>query len=382
MAKVHGKGTVVKLDDLSGALATISSAIVSSKFSPKVDRPNTTCFGARGARRELIGLVDNDVVPINGFYQRVAGTKVHGKGAAVLFDGINMAPFFKGVTVRNMVALDPTTCFGALSVERDLAGLQDADADCNGFYDPAVNGSWATIKAALAAASVIFSLAPEGWAIGNLVEMGKGTFEDMDVSFDVDKPTPITAKASADDAWDLGVCLHGLTNESAAANYTGVDETAATTNGGTGHLHCTSFTSGSCTVKIQHSTDDITYVDLIAFTALSAVGAQRVELAAGTTVNRYVRAQSAGTFNLTFVVTFARLGYAYGAAGTYRHFRGLIARSATSSLQIGPSGSATGAERINAEVRLRQIELSCNNEEVVKFGGELLVTGAVTHDVF
>lgn len=382
MSKVHGKGAVVKIDDISGALGDISSAIIASKHAPKVDRPNTTCFGARGVRREVIGLTDGDVIPINGFYTRVAGTKVHGKGAAALMDQYDMSPHFKGVTVRNNIGLDDTNTFGQSAKARDVPGLLDADADCQGFYDPAANGSWPVVRASLAATSVIFSLAPEGWAIGNLVEMGKGVFEGADVSLDVDKVVPISAKAMADDGWDLGVCLHALASEAAATNSASVDETAATANGGVGHLHVTAFVSGTATVKIQHSVDNSVWVDLITFTAVTGVTKERIELAAGSAVNRYVRVITTGTFSITFTATFGRRSYTYGAVGTYRHFRGLLGLAASTSYQLGPSGSTAAMERITGESRLRSLELSMSNEEVVKFSGELLCTGAVTYDVW
>jgi hypothetical protein len=54
---------------------------------------------------------------------------------------------------------------------------------------------------------------------------------------------------------------------------------AQTGGGGSAYLHCTALTLGGYTnavIKVRHSTDDSTYVDLAAFTAITAVGAQRV----------------------------------------------------------------------------------------------------------
>jgi hypothetical protein len=382
MSKVHGKGAVVKIDDLGGTIGDISSAIIGSKHSPNVDHPNTTCFGARGVRREVIGLTDGDVIPINGFYTRVAGTKVHGKGAAALMDQYDMSAFFKGINLKNNITLDDTNTFGQAYKARDVPGLLDASADCQGFYDPAANASWPMIRASLAAASVIFSFAPEGWAIGNLVEMGKGVFTGTDVPLDVDKVVPVSAKTMADDGWDLGVCLHALASEAVATNSASVDETAGTANGGVGHLHVTAFVSGTATVKIQHSTDNSVWNDLITFTAVTSVTKERIELAAGTTVNRYVRVITSGTFSITFTAAFGRRSYTYGTVGTYRHFRGLLGQATSATYMLGPSGSTTGLERITGESRLRSIDLSLNNEQVVTFSGELICTGTVTYDTW
>lgn len=67
----------------------------------------------------------------------------------------------------------------------------------------------------------------------------------------------------------------------------------ASTTGAVGQLHVWAFdggTSPSVTVKIQHSTDGVTWTDLITFTAASAVGSQRITLPSTTTVNAKVQA--------------------------------------------------------------------------------------------
>ena len=43
------------------------------------------------------------------------------------------------------------------------------------------------------------------------------------------------------------------------------------------------------TAKITHSADNVTYADLITFTALTSAGAEVKEIASGTTINRYLK---------------------------------------------------------------------------------------------
>ena len=69
--------------------------------------------------------------------------------------------------------------------------------------------------------------------------------------------------------------------------------------------------NGTVTMKIQHSTDNSTFVDLVTFTVVGSTTTtqERIVVAAGTTVNRYLRAQStvAGTTgSITPIVAFAR----------------------------------------------------------------------------
>jgi hypothetical protein len=63
-------------------------------------------------------------------------------------------------------------------------------------------------------------------------------------------------------------------------------------------------------------------------------------------VNRYVRVRTTGTFSITFTAAFARRSYTYGVVGTYRHFRGLLGLAASTTYQLGPSGSVASSERI------------------------------------
>lgn len=82
--------------------------------------------------------------------------------------------------------------------------------------------------------------------------------------------------------------------------------------GGAGYLQCTELTLGGytdLTVKCRHSADNITFADLVTFTGLTAIGAQRVEVAG--TVNRYLASShdftgaGAGP-TATFLAGFAR----------------------------------------------------------------------------
>lgn len=111
-------------------------------------------------------------------------------------------------------------------------------------------------------------------------------------------------------AVDEGVILHPLTARTVDYNHTTVDQLAGTTAGGAGYVQCTDYSGlTSAVVKIQHSTDDAIWSDLITFTNITAAPAsERVATAAGATVNRYVRAivDVTGTGSITFWVGFNR----------------------------------------------------------------------------
>ena len=82
-----------------------------------------------------------------------------------------------------------------------------------------------------------------------------------------------------------------------------------TSNGGVAYLNVTGVTgtSPNIVVKVQHSTNNSTWVDLATFTAATAIGAQRIPVSG--TVNRYLRTLwtvTGTTPSLTFTASFAR----------------------------------------------------------------------------
>jgi hypothetical protein len=83
------------------------------------------------------------------------------------------------------------------------------------------------------------------------------------------------------------VTVGGATNTTAA-----VDNGAATTNGGAAYFRLFNTSSASAVVtafRLEHSPDNAAWASL-AVSSLTAPGAQRVAIAAGSTIERYVRA--------------------------------------------------------------------------------------------
>lgn len=105
----------------------------------------------------------------------------------------------------------------------------------------------------------------------------------------------------------------GLRTDTAATNGATLDQTAATSFGWQAYLQSTAMTGTSCTVTIQDSADGASWANLsgAAFTAFTGPGAQRLAGASGSTVRRYVRAITTGTFTVaTFACVLVRNGSA------------------------------------------------------------------------
>lgn len=101
----------------------------------------------------------------------------------------------------------------------------------------------------------------------------------------------------------------GKRQDTTATNGTGVDHAAASSFGWQAYLQVFSFTGTSVTVTIQDSADNASFAAFTssAFTAATAIGTQRIAGAAGSTVRRYLRVATSGTFTeATFAVMFVK----------------------------------------------------------------------------
>lgn len=235
---------------------------------------------------------------------------VAAKSARVLSDEFDLSTYFNSADVTREAAVPETTAFQA-SARSYLMGLVGGTASLAGFFDSVAGGEDVVLNAALGAASgQVVTVAPEGLAVGKRLDVLSSRLTRYQKSAPVDGVVGVSADIQADGGIDGGVALHDVTAETATANGTSVDNAASTANGGVGHLHVTANTrNGTLDVKIQHSTDNAVWADLITFAqiAASTVGKERKSVTG--TVNRYTREVHtiAGTTgSVTPVVAFAR----------------------------------------------------------------------------
>jgi hypothetical protein len=233
-------------------------------------------------------------------------------------------------------------------------------------------------------------VAYNGFAIGSLVDFGKMAQETHSIPGGVNDVTKTSANIKYSGGCYLGVSLHAITAEVAAANAASVDETAATADGGYAVLHVTALSGGpgaGAVFKVQHSVDDAVWVDLGTFTTITAVGSEFIRIANGTTVNRYVRCQlttlDAGITTITFQMSVARRAYASAcAAGSLRHWATLVTRSTSSTFALGPRGSTAGYEKLTGECWLSSLATTFSENDVEKFSATLVSEGAVSETTF
>ena len=236
---------------------------------------------------------------------------VHGKGTVVLFNATDMSSYLKEASSNNTVETADVTAFGASS-KAYIVGLKDGAISLNGMFDGAASASDAIFQAALGASTGVASVFPDGSTIGKRGLTASVHETSYNLSSPVGDVVSATVEMQATGGVDASVSLHALGAETATGNATSHDNSSSSANGGVGTLHVTDNTrNGSTTIKIQHSADNSTWADLVTFSvvATTITTQERVEVASGTTVNRYLRAThtlAGSTGSVTYQTSFGR----------------------------------------------------------------------------
>jgi len=237
---------------------------------------------------------------------------VHGKGTVVLFNATDLSGYLKEVQANQGVDTADVTAFGTTGAKSYIVGLKDGAISAAGMFDGVNGASDSVFQGALGASEGVFSAFPDGAAVGKRGFLAAVHETTYNLSSPVADVVQASAEFQATGGVDYGDSLHALTAETATGNGSADDNSTSTSNGGVAHLHATANTrNGSTTIKIQHSADNSTWADLVTFTAVSTstTASQRVVVAAGTTVNRYLRAQhtlAGSTGSITYQASFAR----------------------------------------------------------------------------
>ena len=93
----------------------------------------------------------------------------------------------------------------------------------------------------------------------------------------------------------------GLETNAASDTYTAIDNGASSASGGRMSVQCTSIGSGSITLSLEDSADNVTYASLASFTAISAAGSSEIVSISGT-IDRYTKLVASGTFTNAVVI--------------------------------------------------------------------------------
>jgi len=225
--------------------------------------------------------------------------------AAVLVGAYDLTDDLTGYGTDHSRMLDDVTTLG----HQDkvwLPTLGEGGISLPGIYNPAVNRNDAVFHNA-DGSPLLVTGGPAGLlTIGERVDMIRGYINDSERSSTPARAVRISAGMVASDAKYGGVLLQPNVSRTTGANYASVHNLASSAFGAVAFLHVVAFTGTTATVKVQHSTNDSAWSDLITFTAATGITSEKASVAG--TINRYSRVNLAGTFSsITFAVGFARL---------------------------------------------------------------------------
>lgn len=238
----------------------------------------------------------------------------HGKQTVVFVNGVELTSYLRSFSAPANRDQADASVYGG-DWKSYVGGQIDASFSCGGIFD----GGTAAVDevfqrafggTAVAGTATIANFYPQGEAEGVYGYAWEATETSYEVTAPVSDVVSVSCEmnsASGEGRERVQSLAASTTNRTAAGTATHQDAgaTGASNNGCTGYLHVDQITAGTAAVKIQHSTDNSTFTDLVTFANATAVGGQRIEVAG--TVSRYTRAiwtYSGGT--ATFNVSLAR----------------------------------------------------------------------------
>ena len=178
----------------------------------------------------------------------------HGKHTAVFINGTNMSAFLNSASSTMAIETAETTTFGDQD-KTYITGLSDGTVSMSGFFDSTAGASDAVL---------LF----------------------------------------------YGFDLVGADVRTSTGNTASQDNAAGTTGGVAVNLHIHANThDGTTIVKVQHSADDATWVDLVTFSTVGAATTAGENIAISGTVNRYLRASytlAGSTGSVSSAIALAR----------------------------------------------------------------------------
>lgn len=229
-------------------------------------------------------------------------TFTHGSNADLFASGFDITRMFRSVDAERKQDVSDVTCFND-TAKRFQVGLVDGMLSAAGIYDASAPAAPpdadSVLRTALDAVQPLISYCPEGAVIGKPVEGLAGPQTKYSIESPIADITAVTIEAVSAHGLERMVSLHDMVSMVAGTTlFAGVDNGVLTTGGLVSYLHVASVTAGNIVVKVQHSVDNVTYVDLVTHTSVIPAGApiaERIVVAPGTTVNRWLRCSATVT---------------------------------------------------------------------------------------
>jgi hypothetical protein len=232
---------------------------------------------------------------------------IHGKGTAVLMGLYDITAYCDSFDCAQSLEPAETTVFSA-TAKAFIPGLRDGSVSLAGNADYAGGAIDDTLAGAISGGQQVFTAAYGGLTIGNRARVALLRETNYAQSAPVGDKVTWSADLQPDGGVDgNAVILSGANAFTTTANLASVDNSAASTNGYAANIHVTAVnTLTSIVVKVQDSTDNSSWTDLVTFA--TATGLTSEQKTGTGTVKRYLRvicSAMTGT-SATVTVGFAR----------------------------------------------------------------------------
>jgi len=183
-----------------------------------------------------------------------------------------------------------------------VVGPEDATVSLQGLFDGDPDAIHDILTGLKRADPVVYSYVPGGFTVGAAAKLARLHQVAYQIGSSVSGLVQAQMSGQATGGARDGVVLAGLDERGTSGDAAGVE--AGGGDGAVGHLHVTAV-DGTVDVKVQHSTDAQSWVDLITFAQVDEPAALRVE--EHTSVHEHLRASWTVSGTATFAVTAAGL---------------------------------------------------------------------------
>lgn len=248
-------------------------------------------------------------------------TFVHSKNARVLVNASELTSVLNKASFQGSTDVAETSVFG-LDDKTYIPGLSSATQSFEGFVsagtaeaDDLITRSLGT--AVSGTAQDIYTYWPNGYAAAQYGYAGRGLTTKYQVDDTLDAAAKLSFDCISSDGFDRVQSIRALAALTAAGTTTAVDNGTATFNGGGAYLHATTGTVTGGTIVLEHGTavagpwvalgTFATLAGTVAGTLLGGLGFGSFDVAAGGTVNQFLRVNITGwSGTALFAVAFAR----------------------------------------------------------------------------
>lgn len=193
--------------------------------------------------------------------------EVHGSRTRVHAAGFDLTRNLRSASTEETFEVPESTTFGVDAKAYAPSPIADGTFSAEGLYDLSDGQVRRALEAMAGVNDALLSVWRDTDAVGKPGEGLAGIETAKSVSTEIGDLAMISMEMQSSLGVEDLVSLHPMTDEAAGApTFAGVDEGTATTDGAAGYLQAWKAPPGvTLDITVQHSTDGVTWVDLIVF---------------------------------------------------------------------------------------------------------------------